>query len=213
MSTSSKGPNGSPLLAMTWHILALSVFTFAFQRLDSLSAISGFDITEQFGGHFQFLTNWGLWISRLAMGLALINDMVPQITQLRIAKAAVCVAALPMETLISLLYWGILTLNSDLLFPPKQVADPNNPAQLIKESIRLPLTTDLSLHAAPALFLLIVSLACISLSLVEVAKYPPQTFAGLSLLLASILSQDSSDYNQRFSDDRILVRENDFPVY
>jgi uncharacterized protein (DUF486 family) len=153
----SKGFAYGSLPAITWHILALSVFTYAFKCLDSLGSISGFDITSQYGGHSQFLTNWGLYISRIAMGLALFSDLLPQVPAIRTAKAAVSVAALPMETLISLLYWSILTLNSDLLIPPKQVADPNNPAQLINESIRLPLNIDLSLHAAPTVFLLVVS--------------------------------------------------------
>lgn len=158
-------PNHNSIYAIVWHILALAVFTYAFQSLHQLSTISGFDIESQFGGHYQFLTNLGLWISRLGMILALLNDFVPNKALLKRAKMSVCVAALPIETLISILYWSVMSINPELLIPPKKVADPSNPAQFIFETIRIPLSIDLSLHAAPAMFLLVVSIIRLSSAL------------------------------------------------
>lgn len=158
MSSKVKGPmapNHSTVLAIGWHILALAAFTFAFQSLDGLSDISGIDIESQFGGHYQFLTNLGLWISRLGMLLALLTDFFPQVQRLKMLKMSTCVATLPVETLITMLYWSIVHINPDLLIPPKKMIDPNNPAQFIWQTVRIPLHIDLSLHAAPALFLLV----------------------------------------------------------
>lgn len=157
---SSKGkrptvPNQNTTFAIVWHLLALAAFTYAFKSLDGLSDISGINIEGQFGGHYQFLTNLGLWISRLGMILALLCDVLPRVQRLKTLKMSVCVAALPVETLITMLYWSIVNINPDLMVPPRKVADPDNPAQFIWQTVRIPLTIDLSLHAAPALFLLV----------------------------------------------------------
>ncbi|UZJ57387.1 hypothetical protein CBS101457_006707 [Exobasidium rhododendri] len=151
VTSSSQGS----LVATGWHVLALGVFTYAFQSLDEIAKLSGTDIEAMFGGHYQFLTILGLWVSRLGMGLALISDVMPSNNLLRKTKAMVCVAALPTETLISILYWSIMTISPDLLVPPLRVVDPDNPAQFIMKTVRIPLLADLSMHAAPAIFLLV----------------------------------------------------------
>lgn len=145
------------IFAIVWHVLALIVFTYAFQSLDEIAGISGLDIDAMFGGHYQFLTILGLWVSRLAMIAALINDFTPSKYSFKKTKSFICVAALPTETLISLLYWTVMAISPDLLVPPRQVVDPENPAQMINITVRIPMKMDLSMHAAPALFLLVVS--------------------------------------------------------
>lgn len=156
-TTPTSLPNRTGMLAMAWHVLALAVFTYAFRSLDLMAAISGADIEAMYGGHYQFLTILGLWLSRLGMMIALLSDLIPRNAPLKTAKSLVCVAALPVETLISLLYWTVLSINPDLLIPPRKVVHPDNPAQFIWETVRMPLPIDLSMHAAPAFFLLVVS--------------------------------------------------------
>lgn len=141
-----------------WHIIGLAIFQYAFYSLDAVANISGLDIESMFGGHYQFLTMVGLWITRLSVILALLHDLMPGMEPLGRAKTFAMIVALPMESIISMLYWTILTINPDLLVPPRKVASPDNPAQFIFETVRLPLSIDLSMHAAPAIILLVVSM-------------------------------------------------------
>lgn len=76
----------------------------------------------------------------------------PQRGTLTIPRRSVLCSS-QVSTLISLLYWSLLTVNPDLLTPPRQIADPDNPGQILFESVRLPLALDLALHALPATFL------------------------------------------------------------
>ncbi|CEH11875.1 Beta-2-glycoprotein I [Ceraceosorus bombacis] len=87
------------------------------------------------------------------MGVALLHDILA-LSELATLKSVLSVAVLPVETLVSMLYWTVLAIDPDLLVPPRLTDDPNNPGQVIKESIRLPLSADLAMHAAPAVFLL-----------------------------------------------------------
>jgi hypothetical protein len=121
--------------------------------------MSGFNIEEQFGSHYQFLTVLGLWFSRLTTLFAISSDITPASAGLLRIKTLLSALTMPAEILISMLYWPILFLNPELLIPPRKVADPLNPAQFIFETVRLPLLDDLSFHAAPAIFLLIDYLA------------------------------------------------------
>jgi hypothetical protein len=205
-SPTSTGPNS--ILSISWHVLALGVFTFAFQSLDEIAKLSHADIDAMFGGHYQFLTILGLWASRLGMGLALLNDFLPTSNTLKKAKSIICVAALPTETLISVLYWTIMSISPDLLIPPLQVADPDNPAQFILETVRIPLHVDLSMHAAPAVFLLVVSdhwaMRVVVQGLVSYLCTLHNT-TGLPRLFAALPKEYPTHAPQCLSDDCILV--------
>lgn len=63
------------------------------------------------------------------------------------------IAALPVEALITILYWTIVSISPDLLVPPREVADPLNPGQVLLESVRPPIDIDVAMHALPAVFL------------------------------------------------------------
>lgn len=65
-------------------------------------------------------------------------------------------ASLPMETLITLLYWSIVAINKDLLMQPKKIMDPANPGQVLREEpVSVPFSIDASMHAFPGVFLLV----------------------------------------------------------
>lgn len=65
-------------------------------------------------------------------------------------------ASLPTETLITVLYWSIITINKDLMMPPMKIMDPNNPDQVLRlEPVAIPLLIDASQHAFPGVFLLV----------------------------------------------------------
>ena len=54
------------------------------------------------------------------------------------AKNAISVVATPLEVVISVLYWGLMLINPELLMPPE---------------FRLALPVDIGFHLAPAVFL------------------------------------------------------------
>lgn len=159
VNTAAPALSAGRVTALAWHGTALVVLTYALRRLPLHATISGFDIEDQFGSHYQFLTVLGLWFSRLTTMLAISADLTPQSNAMRRVKTMLSALTMPAEILISLLYWPILLFDPSLLIPPRKVADPRNPAQFIWETIRLPLLDDLSFHAAPAIFLLVDYLA------------------------------------------------------
>lgn len=145
----------SRLAAFAWHGVSLITLTYALRRLPIHANMSGFDIETQFGSHYQFLTVLGLWFSRLTTLFALSSDLYPTSTGMRKFKTMLMALTMPAEVLISLLYWPILLFDPALLIPPRKVMNPDNPAQFIWETVRLPLLDDLSFHAAPAIFLVL----------------------------------------------------------
>ena len=75
---------------------------------------------------------------------------------LRWLKDLVMAASLPTETIITALYWTIVTINKDLMMQPKKIMDPANPGQVLREeSVAVPFHIDASLHAFPGVFLLV----------------------------------------------------------
>ena len=92
-----------------------------------------------YGWHFQFLTIHGLFFSFLAFGLGFLGDLTLSSKLFR-WKNAICVFAAPLEVLISLMYWGIRSIDVSLLGSPE---------------MELALLPDIGFHLAPALFLAI----------------------------------------------------------
>lgn len=65
-------------------------------------------------------------------------------------------ASLPTETLITVLYWSIVMIDKSLLMPPKQIMDPANPGQVLREEpVAIPFLIDASMHAFPGVWLLV----------------------------------------------------------
>lgn len=132
----------SPLLPrVALHSIALYSCYYAFASLSTIEAIIGVPIHKQYAGHFQFLTICGLSITTATMLLGLLTDLVP-ITPLFMLKQVLHAIALPTESAISALYWGLLTFNPSLLMPPGL-------------TVRVPLAIDAALHAWPGVFLLV----------------------------------------------------------
>lgn len=143
------------LASFAWHGVSLGILTYALRRLPVHANMSGFDVETQFGSHYQFLTVLGLWFSRLTTLFAISSDIYPSSNGMRKFKTMLMALTMPAEVLISMLYWPILLLDPSLLIPPRKVMNPDNPAQFIWETVRLPLLDDLAFHAAPAIFLVL----------------------------------------------------------
>ncbi|KAH6691312.1 integral membrane protein [Plectosphaerella plurivora] len=147
-------PSRSFSLAL--HTLGLASFALAFHFLNALTH----PISAGFGGNYQHLTNIGLLLSTATFVTAALADLTLNPT-LFAAKNFLSVTTAPLEVLISLLYWGIRTIDKSLLYPP---------------GFELALLPDVSFHLAPAV-LLTLDLLLLS---------PPWTIRGYSALVLSL---------------------------
>lgn len=112
----------------------------------------------------QYLTIIGLSLATLTFIFGLLADLTLS-TRLFLAKNAFSVASAPLEVLITLLYWGLRSIDPALVLPDW--------------APRLAFGTDLSFHLAPAA-LLLVDLLFFS---------PPYTIAALpSIGLSSLIA-------------------------
>ncbi|CAD6932650.1 unnamed protein product [Tilletia controversa] len=141
-------------LKLAFHVLGFASCFSAFNELHTVSAISGHDIEQEFGGHWQFLTNIGLSFTAASFALSILLDFAPHFKPLRAAKLFFATPALPAESLIAALYWTLLSISPDLLIMPSQTEDPLT-GKIILTSIRLPIWLDLRLHAFPGVLMLI----------------------------------------------------------
>ncbi|KAF2156764.1 integral membrane protein [Myriangium duriaei CBS 260.36] len=96
-------------------------------------------INQSYGWHFQYLTIVGLTLTTLTFALGLLADLT-LLRPLFALKNILSIASAPMEVLITLLYWGLRSID------PALVQAPDLPT--------LPLAADCSFHLFPALALL-----------------------------------------------------------
>ncbi|KAF2133946.1 hypothetical protein P153DRAFT_101364 [Dothidotthia symphoricarpi CBS 119687] len=97
---------------------------------------------ESFGWHLQFLTIIGLSISTLCFAVGLFADITnpsPLSRTLFTAKNYLLLVAAPIELTISILYWGLRTIDIALVVPPDLPLPP--------------LPTDIGFHLVPAVVL------------------------------------------------------------
>lgn len=117
------------------HTLGLASFAYSFVWLETHPN----HINQSYGWHFQYLTIIGLTLATLTFILGILSDMTYS-RRLFYLKNLTSMCSAPMETLISLLYWGLRAIDPALVVPPE---------------LELPLATDLSFHAIPTLMLLV----------------------------------------------------------
>ncbi|KAJ6596782.1 FAR-17a/AIG1-like protein [Mycena vulgaris] len=125
------------------HLCAISAMSYGYTALHGLAVNSW--ITSQYGGHFQFLTIQGLAVAWLTMVVGLVEDFFPSIKGIRATKRALLIAAMPIATIVSSIYWTLLLTFPHLILR----AMPEESAP-----IGIPLRIDLALHAAPCIALL-----------------------------------------------------------
>jgi len=125
----------SPARTVSLVIHAVGIYSFlqSFNFVHTYPQIAA----DSFGGHYQFLTILGLALSLVSFVFGAVADLT-LIPQFFAAKNLVAVCAAPLEVLISVLYWGIRTIDKKLLVP---------------EDVFLPFSADFGMHAAPALLL------------------------------------------------------------
>lgn len=117
------------------HILGLASFAYSFHYLSTHPN----EINQSYGWHFQYLTIIGLALATTTFFLGLLADVTLS-RQLFFFKNILSCCSAPMETLISVLYWGIRAIDPELVVP---------------KELELPLTPDLSFHLAPSVMLVL----------------------------------------------------------
>ncbi|KAI5795090.1 FAR-17a/AIG1-like protein [Geopyxis carbonaria] len=117
------------------HFVGLLSFSYSFWYLENFPN----EMSVAYGWHFQFLTIIGLALATLTFGFGLLADIFLS-PQLFLIKNACAVTSAPLEVLISVLYWGICSIDKTLVMPPE---------------MQLELHADIGFHLLPAVFLFI----------------------------------------------------------
>ncbi|KAK0219774.1 FAR-17a/AIG1-like protein [Armillaria nabsnona] len=128
------------LLPVLLHCSAAAIMAWGFHWLNQLPLTS-----KQYGWHYPALTVLGLHVAFLAMIVGLLVDFAPSLKALRSLKRALIMVAMPIEAVITSIYWTLITFFPNLI-KMKATTD-GAPIPF------LPLSVDLSLHAVPGIAL------------------------------------------------------------
>lgn len=139
------------------HVTGIVSFIASFNFLNGLTH----DISMGFGGNYQHLTNIGLILSFVTFVIGLLADITLS-PSLFAAKNALSTTAAPLEVLISILYWGIRSIDKRLLIP---------------EGFELHWLPDVGFHLVPA----------VVLSLDLILFSPPWTIRAYSAMAISMI--------------------------
>ncbi|PPQ83341.1 hypothetical protein CVT25_003980 [Psilocybe cyanescens] len=122
---------------------SLGIMTYGYRSLGGLE-IDEY-MTQQYGGHLQYLTIQGLALVCLTMAMSL-----------RTAKRYLMVMAMPLSVVISSIYWTLISLFPHLIIPQtaSESTAPNS-SSMSPEIFRIPIYIDLALHAVPCISLLV----------------------------------------------------------
>lgn len=145
----------SAALQSIWYGVGLASCSFAFFQFQELEKLTGVDLSSQFGGHYQFLTNISLVLTSVTLLLGITRAVSSSLPLVRELKSLASTITMPIEVMVSLLYWTFLAIDPALLIPSRKVPDTLNPGQFVMETVRLPLLIDLCMHAFPAILLLV----------------------------------------------------------
>ncbi|EJD05826.1 uncharacterized protein FOMMEDRAFT_77644 [Fomitiporia mediterranea MF3/22] len=143
------------LLATVLHGLGAAIMTWGYLSLKT--TVMHTLIKDQKSGHSQFLTVQALLISLITMALSLARDILPVNlckTLLMYAKRALFLIALPLSVVVTSIYWTLIVFFPTLIL--RRAPEPSEPsAEGFDDLLRIPLSLDLALHAAPAITLLL----------------------------------------------------------
>ncbi|KAJ3850950.1 FAR-17a/AIG1-like protein [Lentinula lateritia] len=136
------------------HSAAAAIMISGYHNLTKLP-INAF-ISTQYGGHLQYLTIQGLFVTCTTTLISLLMDLFPSVNALKPLKRILLIIAMPLSITISSIYWPLLLLATPLILQngsgePSSASSPHATQPLL----RIPLPMDLSLHAVPALTLLV----------------------------------------------------------
>ncbi|WWC69613.1 uncharacterized protein I206_103556 [Kwoniella pini CBS 10737] len=150
-------PDAMPKIGrIIFHIGVTAAMFDGFWGLQNLALTKDY-IGTQYGGHFQYLTILGLFGTIITMFLSGVCDYLPAIQSLKTIKRVFLLFAMPVELVISSIYWSIILFAPELMLPPNpELSSSSEPSAEAKDPLfRIPLLMDLSMHALPAVALAI----------------------------------------------------------
>ncbi|WVQ71396.1 hypothetical protein IAR50_000930 [Cryptococcus sp. DSM 104548] len=146
---------------MFLHVGAAGVMAYGFAAM-SAGTEFGSIMANQYGGFWQYLTILGLTMSGATMLLAGVQDLLPNISLIRLVKRTFLLISLPVEFIITSIYWSLIIFAPHLMLPPTDPAVPHGANQGAPSSstaeptlFRIPLWMDISMHFLPGLALLL----------------------------------------------------------
>ncbi|KIJ69002.1 hypothetical protein HYDPIDRAFT_172501 [Hydnomerulius pinastri MD-312] len=141
------------VFALLLHAAAATVMAWGWRSLHHLPIQEW--INTQKGGHLQYLTIQGLAGAWLCMTLSVICDLFPSVAFVRRAKRGLLMIALPLAFVVSSIYWSLFLFFPTLILRPEEPkeSEPTSSSAAPK-LMRIPLETDLALHATPFITLL-----------------------------------------------------------
>ncbi|ODQ65293.1 hypothetical protein NADFUDRAFT_42577 [Nadsonia fulvescens var. elongata DSM 6958] len=163
-----KTPMKMKITQLAVHLAGLAIFSRSFYDLH-FGILAATPMALSYGGHFQYLTILGLFVSFLTFALALIHDITGLVFFARF-KNILSILITPVEFVITTLYWALKTAD------PKLLIDVENLVVLVPRSF------DLSVHVAPVV-LLVIDLLAFSPSWHHVSK---RKAAGLYALASTV---------------------------
>ncbi|KAI5453096.1 hypothetical protein NCC49_006125 [Naganishia albida] len=184
-----------------FHVLSAAIMANGFVALLQLGMTEW--INGQVGGHFQFLTIDGLWLTIITCLLGGMGEMLPGVPLLRSLKRAFLSIALPVELTIATIYWGLILLAPGLIVPDmadvsKDTSGPVTSSSSAPQLLRIPMWIDVCIHGVPAVVLVIDFF-------VREKKYKPPVSTWGAVVLSAIAGsaytvwvEYCASYNDRF---------------
>ncbi|WVR05049.1 hypothetical protein IAU60_002061 [Kwoniella sp. DSM 27419] len=175
-------PDAMPKIPrIIFHMGSAAVMLQGFMSLQALP-LKGM-MEKQYGGFFQYLTILGLFGTIIGMVLSGICDYLPAVQGIKSVKRVFLLFALPVEIVISSIYWSIILIAPQLMLPPRpdlQSAPEPASAEAVGDGLfRIPLWMDMSMHLLPAVALIL------DFFILEKKFHPPSSTIGALLLAAS----------------------------
>ncbi|EIW69504.1 hypothetical protein TREMEDRAFT_30965 [Tremella mesenterica DSM 1558] len=183
---------------LLFHISSVGVMLKGFMALQDMSISKAVEPQVRF---LLYLTIIGLFGSGMVMIFSSISDLLPSVSFVRRLKRSILLFAMPVEIVISSIYWPLVLFRPELMFPPNPVisitpepsSSPNTDLLF-----RIPLWMDLSMHAVPGIVLLL------DFFLLEPKYRQPASTRGAALLAIifgttySLWIEYASNINGRF---------------
>lgn len=123
----------SRTVSLLTHLLGLCSFAASYWYLINFPT----HINHSYGWHWQYLTIIGLLLATLTFAVGLIADITLS-PRLFAIKNSLSLCSAPLEVLISILYWSLVTIDRELVIP---------------KEIQLNIWADIGFHAMPSILL------------------------------------------------------------
>jgi len=140
------------MLTVLLRLSALYAMKWGYDDLNRSRA--GRMIRNQHGGHWPYLTIQGLVLAWVTVFLAFVSDFLPRFRAIKTIKRRLLMLSLPIATVVSSIYWTLVSTAPHLILPPVKRTSPEFSSAAPPKHVSIPLQTDLVVHLFPSLMLL-----------------------------------------------------------